>query len=300
MVYYAEVNCEAVNCKNKAYWETSKGYLCGVHSKKLERTQLEKDPNKKEKKKAELLEHENSVLRATQENQAKKQSGELIVSKLRMMAPVPHQAGYKSVFPNYKHGKRSDGLGLPSLSPKSLGPIEHGMEGVPVALSLENFHQGSKFFLHELDEEGNPTEAALKFRNEFFQDPEPHRHKFERKQLPKNNPNIPEFSFLYGKKFNYLESRWFYCVWYEHLADYEMLLKLMQEGTNLNIIGYDGYPIPEGDDLKEVLMQCYQDTSKPFGHEMVLATMLLLEKKEDYPWNRFRPELYEPEWNPNK
>ena len=44
-------------------------------------------------------------------------------------------------------------------------------------------------------------------------------------------------------------------------------------------------PKPE---INKALWQAYNDTSRPFGHELVLYTLLMLERKEDYPWNRYR------------
>ena len=53
---------------------------------------------------------------------------------------------------------------------------------------------------------------------------------------------------------------------------------------NLNIVGYDGYkPL-------EDYMEMYLDTTKPFGHEMVLYTMLNEEDRTKYPWNIFYEE----------
>lgn len=50
----------------------------------------------------------------------------------------------------------------------------------------------------------------------------------------------------------------------------------------MNLVGYDSY-IPTDDPLA-----MYRDTRKPFGHEMVLYCMLVIDDPEDYPWNQFR------------
>ena len=46
---------------------------------------------------------------------------------------------------------------VPSLSPKMVGPIVHNQQGLPVALTLEGFHQFNKVFIFELDAKGNLT-----------------------------------------------------------------------------------------------------------------------------------------------
>ena len=40
-----------------------------------------------------------------------------------------------------------------------------------------------------------------------------------------------------------------------------------------------------GGNLKETLWNNYLDISRPFGHELVLYTLLVLENADDYPWN---------------
>lgn len=67
-------------------------------------------------------------------------------SKMNMMKDIGFVTGYINIFPNFKHGNRRDGIGLPSLSPKSIGPVDHGQPGLPLALNLENFHQGNKVY----------------------------------------------------------------------------------------------------------------------------------------------------------
>ena len=101
---------------------------------------------------------------------------------------------------------------------------------------------------------------------------------------------FPETSIYYDKdgnphKYNYLECRYFYCKFYEELAskekDFKYLKDKINQGYNLNIVGYDGYK-PEGSYL-----DMYMDISRPFGHEMVLYTMLTEDDRNKYPWNIF-------------
>lgn len=265
-VYYGEINCESktakgTECTNKAYWKVGKKYLCGVHSKNKDRKELPKG-----KKKEPSIDWDNI-------KELKK--GKVICSKMKMMKGFDTRKGYLNVFPNYKHQNRKDGFGCSSLSPMSLGPVKHKQEGLPDALNIENYFQSNKKF---------PCESMKKFRKkrlEMYEDPIPHRHKYDRKL-----GNIPEYSIFIingeERQYTYIQSRYFYCHFYERLAkktdDYKKLRKYLYEKKyGLNIVGYDAYPITKD------LYSHYKDSSKPFGHELVLYCLLTLEK-EEYPW----------------
>jgi hypothetical protein len=314
-VYYGSVSCDATTgkgkpCTNRAYYRVNENgkrerpihYRCGVHSKRAKRrVLLDKDPDRK-RKQAELLQHHASLVEAAAEAN-RPHPGRVIVTKLRMMQKPEHHDGFLKVFPNYRHGNRSDGFGCASLSPKSLGPIHHGMSGLPVALNLENYHQAAKVFPHEVDACGNLTDAALELRKQLYADPEPHRHKFPpqviRRLMQGDNANIPLCSVYYDRqggehRYSYLECRYFYCHWYEKLvpakAEFQELQRRLSDGYNLQIVGYDGYPVTQD------LYEHYTDTTKPFGHELVLYTLLVVEDPKDYPWNRYyreHPDIYD-------
>jgi len=163
------------------------------------------------------------------------------------------------------------------------------------------------------DKANNVKEAYKRIRCKIYEDPKPYRHKWSKKDLAakaeayNKNINIPKCSIYYTKdnkerRYSYLECRYFYCHWYERLAphtnDFKALVKMRDEGISLNIVGYDGY-VPSSDDKpidKDLLWVHYNDTSRPFGHELVLLTLLMLDDPKDYPWNRFyreNPVLYE-------
>lgn len=286
---------KGLRCRNKAYYEVEEaGLLCGVHSAKLERTELPKNPNAAKNEEEQRKEHKKNVEAAAEKNRTEYKTGSVVVSKMRMMKKVEPKVGYLSVFPNYKHGNRSDGLGLPSLSPKSLGPVQHRMPGLLEAQNLENFWQFSKAFAFEVDIEGKLLPLFEEKRKQGFKDEVPHRHKYEKKVLSKysSNVNKPLFSVFVDKhgkerRFSYIQARYFYCKIYEELVkkeeDFGKLQELISEGYNLNLVGYDGYEV--SDDL----MWHYLDESQPFGHELVLYTLLTREEN-DYPWNVYRVE----------
>jgi uncharacterized Zn finger protein (UPF0148 family) len=94
--------------------------------------------------------------------------------------------------------------------------------------------------------------------------------------------------------YTYVQSRWFYCYMYEKRAKespkFQELLKMVQDGRNLEIVGYDAYRITKS------LDEHYEDPNKPFGHEMVLMCLLTIPESKDLPWHRYaekNKEIYE-------
>lgn len=313
--YYGEHQCEAVygsgkkkneQCNNKAYYEYDGKLLCGQHTKGYkERKDLPKNPNKNAIRTEKIHDHQASVDEAQKRNQANGVRGDVIVRKMRMMQAVEDVPSYLKVFPNFKHGNRKDGFGCSSLSPMSLGPIHHIMPGIPPANTIEAWHQQSKAYPCDVDENGDPTpEFKAKRIKEFESTEPPRRHKYDTKDLKKMageendntkptgkggvNINKPLYSVFYNKdgeehRFSYFGSRYFYCKAYERLAplqkEFALLRQMLDDGINLQICGYDGYPVTES------LLDHYYDTDRPFGHELVLYTLLTVDDPRNYPWN---------------
>lgn len=299
-VYYGEQSCEARYqkgdaCRNQCYWEADGKLLCGVHSNRNKRRKkLPANPAKKEMEKQEALQRFKAILAASSKNRESKRKGDVCVGKLRMMKPPPHKLGYLTVFPNYRHGGRRDGHGAPELSPMSLGPVVHHQPGLPDALNIENYHQFNKVFPCEVDDNGDPKPEFYRRQREAYLDPVPHRHKFPAKELQRmagkgGNKNAPLYTVHLTpegeeKRYSYLECRVFYCRQYEKLAlkteAFRKLREMVDDGTNIQVVGYDGHPCAP---TKEALLKAYRDPSQPFGHEMVLYSLLVLQPK-DYPW----------------
>jgi hypothetical protein len=344
-VYYGQVPCrgktkEGKKCQNKAYYEWQGSYYCGSHcrpSKCGDRKTLPKDPDAALNRRRELLLWHREVEEVALAKQAVGTHGHVVVGKLRMVKSPPHLPGYLAVFPNYRHGERVDGFGCSSLSPKSMGPVDHGMPGIPIALNLENYHQGAKIFSNEVKvRSGNEQELdsspfrwqilpeAIELRKHMYADPVPHRHKFDYPQMKRlvaksggihdatggDNVNRPLFSVFYhlktGKerRYAYLQARFFYCYWYEQLSwgntELEALRTKIRNGYNLHILGYDGRPVVrrnKNEGMINCLYRYYLNKEQPFGHELVLFSLLVLGRRSHhYPWNRFRrncPGLYE-------
>lgn len=263
-------------CVNKAYYEQNEKYLCGIHSKKDQRIQLSKGnlQEKKKEQKEKLDQHIISI--SFQQNL--NQKGKIILSKMRMRQNIGLVDGFLNVFPNYFHENRKDGFGCSSLSPMNLGPLIHNQPGLPICLNIENFHQGNKFYSKESKKEFEETRLSL------YNDKIPHRRKFTSK-------DIPLYSLWLDKngkehRINYIESRQFYCTFYERLAKKQKqfidLISKYEQGINLRICGYDAVNLQIEDIEKE-----YLNPKVVFGHERTLFTMLVL-KEDEYPWVKYK------------
>lgn len=293
-VYFGESTC-ACNvykpikrlCGRKAYYRRNadNAVVCGYHSKEGERTKLAKNPMAGEIRHQELMNRTAICHYVAQTNKQNNVRGVVKCMKMKMFGNVPFIHGFINVFPNYKHGNRQDGLGLPSLSPKSIGPVEHFQLGLPIALNLENFHQGNKVFSSELDENGQPLPLFYETQRQMYLDPVPHRHK-----QASGKKNVPAFSIWRDKngtehKIDYFTSRQFYCNYYDRATkenkDYIKLMKMLEDGYNLMIVGYDGY------EVTYTIEEHYKDITRPFGHELVLYTMLTCGE-EDWPWRKWK------------
>src|SRR3989344_6186531 len=129
--YYGETICQGksqkgVPCSNKAYYKSGPLFVCGVHSRKNEnRVKLPVNPNAGQRRQERLEERQVLVKNVAQQNKELDVKGRVILSKLRMMKEPEHNDGFLKVFPNFKHGHREDVFGCATLSPKSMGPIEH-------------------------------------------------------------------------------------------------------------------------------------------------------------------------------
>ena len=290
-VFYGESICQGKkldtkSCTNKAYFIQKNEYLCGVHSSKFTRTKLLKNPNRFENKKRLIDTHLKKVKEMMSRNNAMKIRGSVRMEKLRMMKHTTCTDGYLNVFPNFKHQNRKDGFGCKSLSPMSLGPVVHNQPGIPIAQTIEGFHQFSKCFSSEIDIFQNPLPIFFEEQKKaFVSHLPPVRHK------PTATGNIPIFFVWVDKnkvlhKLTYIESRQFYCNFYERLAsqtdDFKTLQNLLANGCNLQIMGYDAFDMGS-----KSMEEHYLDSSKPFGHEAVLYTMLNNDEK-DFPWRKYK------------
>ena len=211
----------------------------------------------------------------------------VILVRMQFYKKVECGATFLRVFPNRKHQNRKDGFGCASLSPMMLGPVHHGQPGLPPSLNLENFFQGSKCYPCEMVD-GAPSAAFYSSRLRMYNDAEPHRHKFKGKDRPAYFVWLDKAT---GKEhhLNYIQSRQFYCVFYERLAtkqqDFAKLKARHQQGEQLAICGFDAFPIPQL--TAKGIEAAYLDPAHPFGHERVLLALLLLPP-DQLPWNKHK------------
>jgi len=263
-----------------------KSDLAKVAEKRLEEKKKEKKEKERqfeEWKQEQIKIHDKSVAETRLAQLKSGQSGKLALVKMRMRTYTELMPNFQHVYPNNWHSGRVDGWGMPTLSPMRLGPIDHKMPGLPPALNLENYWQGSKCFRDEVDRFGMPLPQFVATQKQWFEDPEPHRHK---------QKGAPEF-FVYWKKdgsplrLKWVESRQIYCHWYAKLVrqqrDYSVLVERLKQGYNLAICGYDANPMGA---TEAEIDRAYCSTDAPFGHERVLFTMLLLPP-EKWPWVKF-------------
>ncbi len=300
-IYYGETQCCATRksnnkpCPNKAYF---KGQLCGQHKNKQYAKELPKNPNAKENKLQELAEHAESVEKKRNENHAAGIKGSLRLYKMRMRHAIPLTEGVKNVFPNFRHQNRVDGFGCSSLSPMKLGPVEHDEMGLPPAKNVENYHQMAKVYKREFDTSTNTIKPEFWVKlAEGYEDVIPHRHKY---------PGDSKSDILFcarkdakGKitRCSYVESRLFYCNAYEKLvvlqADFAKVKKMLEDGYDLQICGYDSPYNPSlcsSTFASEILLaaelrRLYLSSAAPFGHELVLFSLFCLPSHL-LPWKR--------------
>jgi len=293
-MWWGEHECSM--CAKKAYFTVGDSLRCGAHSNTSSfRRELPKNPLVVKMKDGNLDTHNASIEAAAAANRALNKRGTVSVGKYGRGRAMALVAGVRNVFPNNRHQNRVDGFGCASLSPMQLGPVRHGQPGVPDALSIENYYQFNKVFESELA--GVTTKGQRDImgvfyerRNKAYLDPVPHRHKFPPTFKRNGKREVPVFSLHLDsrggeRRCSYLQSRYYYCHQYELLAkqtaDFATLRNWLAQGYNLQILGFDGYPITK------TMWEHYNDTNKPFGHELALYALLLIENADDYPWNKY-------------
>ncbi len=215
------------------------------------------------------------------------QCGKLLVTKLNNRGGKSDGdvAGYHIIRPNRADPYSSE------LSPMKLGPVITGETKFPKASNIENFWQFSKCFERDLEVDGTIGANYEASKLKGYKDVIPHRHKYQRGMKPL-------YTVFYdgetAKQYAYVESRKFYCNHYAALAlkcsKYQKLVDMLLEGKNVQLQGYDGYWMCSHDysleDLAKAIKAAYHNPSRPFGHELVLFTMLCKSVGwiDKFPW----------------
>lgn len=280
--------CEAVKgnnerCKFVSTWSYKDKSYCATHARGKKANKLAKDQMANLRQV--YIEHlRRRYVSAAKSNLKNGRPGHVIVTKLRMRKVPEYAEGYLAVFPNFKHENRLDGFGAMYLSPMYLGPVEHGQPGLPIAKNIENFHQANKVYEWELGKKGGLPKSFFRLQRKMYKDSIPKRHKYDRGDKPIYSVWRDRDSTLY--QISYVESRQFYCTFYERLVNSDKRAKKkiaalrdkLEQGINLQIFGYDGRSI-----CPQTVMARYLDPNAPFGHELVLYCILVLEPA-NYPW----------------
>ncbi len=290
MVYYAEVNCENEKCKNKAYVESEKKYYCKVHCKNG--TALPKRPktevvalNIKREEDRRLCEDKAQI-----KNVEKGRKGKVKMTRLTMVKGWDYKEGYFPIFPNYRQA-RTDGLSMQSLSPFKLGPVIINDE--LRCETLEIYWQYSKVYESEISARDEVLDIFFEKRKKFFKYRIANAVEWKKMKTLKKGPEpeIPIFALheLNGKekRYDYVSSRYFYCTYYAALAEKEndlaKLRTMMDEGLNIQLVGYDSFDLDKNDSEEIALYKAFKNSSFHFGHEAVLYCLLTLNPK-NYPW----------------
>ncbi len=148
--FYGETTCSrkrtggVLQCDHLAYYysEEDEVALCGNHCRGQQALKLRVNPDAAAKKVQDQEARNKQIESLAQVNREAGSRGKLTLQRMMMVRNPTFTVGVKLVFPNYKHQARTDGFGCSSLSPKSMGPVHHGQPGLPIALNLENMHQG--------------------------------------------------------------------------------------------------------------------------------------------------------------
>lgn len=136
------------------------------------------------------------------------------------------------------------------------------------AMNMENAWQYMKAMNIDV-KDGIIQPSFFERRAKGYADPKPHR-----RPIPKAKGH-PVAAFYNCQVLDYISSRPIYCNIYEQLVrttpEYKELERMLNTGTNLLILGYDGRDIPI---TKESMRDAFLDPKYPFGHELCLVCLL--------------------------
>jgi len=177
-----------------------------------------------------------------------------------------------------------------TLSPMKISPV-FDINGFLYGLTIEDAWQASKVFPWHLNNYVGDMKwypSWHKWSRQCRFSGEGKRHRSKGNVVNNINKNIPLFSFYNGHRLSYFEAR--KCMYMPWLSDeiqnesaYLDLLYRHKSGQDIILLEPDGVHPEVAQDLTPTIIdQLYQDTSRPFGHGLVIASTLL-----DYkPWKK--------------
>jgi hypothetical protein len=308
-VFAKENTCQAKNAKGKneggactkpASFFFQDRLLCGTHKGKHNAyVKLPENPDAKSNKEAMIASHDATVELMMQENRKNGLRGKIMVTRMVVNESVKLTSGYKGVFPDMK--SHPNGLTVKTLNPGNVGPIKNNQDDI-ISLNLENYFQSGMMYSSEQEKDGSVSDKFLDRLDAGRQMKKPHAHKYDMFEEWKGLKNDVVVKWVRETSadlitYSEVEARYFYCSIYENhvksLPEFLALEKFLEDGYNLQICGFTGSSLPDGE-IKDVLYTLYTDDKKPFRHELALCAMLTLSEDE-YPWNKFHmehPEVY--------
>lgn len=176
--------------------------------------------------------------------------------------------------------------------------MRHGVPLPPQALVFENFWQYSKVWSRDVRDPGNEHEipsadyfqrraagwALAKGDRHARADPTNPKSTQCRKlcDLQGAGQQVTVYTYWFGEHLSYIEARRrIYAPVYETLVRrteaWRELQARVAAGENVLLVGYDGYERGE-----RSWDECFNDVTRPFGHEMVLGCML--DNQRPFPW----------------
>ncbi len=160
------------------------------------------------------------------------------------------------------------------LSPMLLGPV-HDENGERYALNIEDGWQCSKVWPFHRNRGGD----WLRMWNKWSEN-----GRFSGLALRHRGRGPPLFSLYMGDEMDYVTARKrMYCEWMRQLAvekeHFKDLRARYLRGENLILLDYDGLrredPNENVDLTRERLKELVNDSSRPFGHGLVLAALIM-------------------------
>jgi len=230
-------------------------------------------------------------------NQAQGLPGAVDCGRIQRARADPRRPGFLPVGVSKQRGKLGQALSPFHLTvPEQLlrfATSDGTPEGDPLPhRPLELVWQAAKVMKKEIADSGLANDAYFQRRAAIYS-----RGDVRRRYIAREDIGGALLSWRTQPPVGYVASRKYYCMAYaaavSATAAFGFLESLRATGVNLLLLGPDGHPLFEGDGAREaatreavateiVFGDAYADTRLQFGHERVLAALLLGQR----PWTK--------------
>jgi len=233
----------------------------------------------------------------------KNNNQQLCIVKIGLYDKMPIFDNLINIFPLYRYRNRDDGICLPELSSKKIGPISHRQPGISFAKDLEIFYQSSKIF------PGETIEDHLYVQESNHREFEKSIYKFGTTK-PQHENYLRTLSYgrisLYHRIIDLdkteihltrIEMRYIYCMLYENYVtrsnQYNILRKIFNDGYSLNICGFHSSLIKfrrdEEIEIRKEITRIFLNPKESFKQEIILLCLLL----NFHPWKEVPEKISE-------